>query len=130
MKATHKLAEDRYEVLRSKAREIANSSLPVAMINGRGQSINLRESVKLHGMDYISKSKVREWKDSPLRKVDWDWHGGVAEYSWRHPKRFELAIWYRDLFLCGAALGRPTWHGGKLRLDFIEASPKTTPLTR
>ncbi len=45
-----------------------------------------------------------------------------------HPKRFELAIWHRKLFLAGAAIGRPTWGNGKLRLDFIESSPMGTPI--
>lgn len=55
--------------------------------------------------------------------------GGLADYGWRHPKRFELAIWYKGLFLSGLSLGRPTWNKQNLRLEFIEASPMTTPLS-
>lgn len=129
MKATHKHAEDGYELLRQKSRQITESTLPSVMLNSNGQAIDLKDAVRLNGIDFISKAKAREWDNSPLRRVDWNWHKGVDHYAWRNPKRFELAIWYRDLFLCGLSLGRPTWSGSKLRLDFIEASPKKTPLT-
>jgi len=76
-----------------------------------------------------SKAKAKQWGTSPNRRVDWSWPEGGSEYAWRHPKRFEVAIWYRNLFLSGLGLGRPTWSGNKLRLDFLEASPKATPLT-
>lgn len=45
-----------------------------------------------------------------------------------HPKRFELSVWYKDLTLAGASIGKPTRGGGKLRLDYLESSPMGTPL--
>lgn len=129
MRASHQLAEDRYESLRDYARSITLESMPKYMKNSRGQLIAIQESVQLRSIDIQSKAKAKQWETSPYRRVDWSWPEGASEYAWRHPKRFELAIWYRNLFLCGLGLGRPTWSGNKLRLDFLEASPKTTPLT-
>lgn len=129
MRASHKLTEDGYDVLREQARAVATTALPTVTLNGRGQAIPLRDAVRLSGVDHQSKTRAKAWENSPLRRVDWKWSEGTAEYAWRHPKRFELAIWYRNTFLCGLALGRPTWSGNKLRLDFVEASPETTPLT-
>ncbi|WP_018414789.1 hypothetical protein [Teredinibacter turnerae] len=129
MQASHQLAEDRYESLREYARNIALESMPNYMSNSRGQPIDIGKSVQLRSIDIQSKAKAKQWETSPYRRVDWSWPGGASEYAWRHPKRFEVAIWYRNLFLCGLGLGRPTWSGNKLRLDFLEASPKTTPLT-
>ena len=60
-------------------------------------------------------------------RVAWDWEAVQKKYR-THPKRFELTVWYRGLTLAGASIGRPTWGGGKLRLDYIEASPMGTPL--
>lgn len=52
-----------------------------------------------------------------------------CNYAWLNPKRFELAIWYKGVFLSGLALGRPTWSNNKLRLDFIEGSPEKHALS-
>jgi len=60
--------------------------------------------------------------------VAWDWENIQKKYK-AHPKRFELSIWYRNQHLCGASIGKPTYGGGKLRLDFIEASPINSPLS-
>ncbi|MFC6924687.1 hypothetical protein [Microbulbifer taiwanensis] len=129
MKATHKFAEDKYETLRDSARNLAATTLPRIMSNGKGQAISLRESVRLAGIDLHTRLKAKSWDDSPFRQVTWDWSDLVSDYVRLHPKRFELAVWYRDLFLCGLSIGRPTWSDNKLRLDFIEASPEETPLT-
>jgi len=57
------------------------------------------------------------------REVDWQWFAGYAAFKHRYPKRFEVALWERGN-LIGLSLGRPTYHGGNLRLDFVEARPK------
>lgn len=67
-------------------------------------------------------------EQSGLGRVAWNWDEVLKKYR-THPKRFELSIWYRDLTLCGATIGRPTWSGGKLRIDFIEAAPMESPFS-
>jgi len=32
------------------------------------------------------------------------------------------------MYLCSASIGRPTWAGGKLRLDYLESAPQGTSL--
>lgn len=54
--------------------------------------------------------------------------GCCAKKYRTHPKRFELSIWHKDFHLCSASIGRPTWGGGKLRLDYLESAPQGTPL--
>ncbi len=41
-------------------------------------------------------------------------------FKYRHPKRLELALWSGGELDC-LAIGRPTYHGHGLRLDFLEA---------
>ena len=129
MKATHKLAEEKYEALRQYARETAQLALPAVMMNNAGQAISVCGRLKLSEIGFNAKIKAQGWNRSPSRRVDWNWREGLPDYAWRNPKRFELAIWYDQNFLCGLGLGRPTWSDSRLRLDFIEASPVTTPLT-
>ncbi len=83
---------------------------------------------KLDGISMNCQKELRKWGKSGLRRVTWDW-GQVLKKDSSHPKRFELSIWHKELFLCGATIGKPTCSGGKLRLDFIEASPISSPLS-
>jgi hypothetical protein len=129
MKQTHKITESQYDLIRDKARGIAAGALPMVMTNSASQGINVRGAVSLTGIDFRAKTQAKTWQSSPFRRVDWPWMKSVGSYAWSNPKRFELAIWYKDLFLSGLALGRPTWSGNKLRLDFIEASPQRNALT-
>lgn len=129
MKQTHRATENLYDEIRIKAREIASENLPIAMTNSAGQGINVRNVVSLTGIDFKARTQANAWHSSPFRRVDWPWMKSVGNYAWLNPKRFELAIWYKDLYLSGLALGRPTWSGNKLRLDFIEASPERNALT-
>ena len=129
MKETHRTTENLYDGIRIKARAIASESLPVVMTNSAGQGISVRSSVSLTGIDFKARTQASAWHSSPFRKVDWPWMKSVGNYAWLNPKRFELAIWYKDQHLSGLALGRPTWSGNKLRLDFIEASPEKNALT-
>ncbi len=129
MKHTHKATEDKYQFLRAKSLEIAAAGLPLVMKNGAGQAVNVRNEVNLTGIDFKAKVQANSWQGSAFRRVDWPWMQSVGSYAWANPKRFELAIWHRELFLCGLALGRPTWSGNRLRLDFIEAAPQKTALS-
>lgn len=129
MKRTHRVTENLYEDIRTKAREIAAESLPLIMTNGSGQAIHVRSSVTLTGIDHRARLQANAWHSSPFRRVDWPWMKSAGTYAWLNPKRFELAIWHKNLYLSGLALGRPTWSGNKLRLDFIEAAPEKNALT-
>lgn len=80
------------------------------------------------GITFNCQKELRKWEQTGSRRVAWDWDKVLKSYR-AHPKRFELSIWHKDLFLCGATIGKPTWNGGKLRLDFIEASPIRSPLS-
>jgi hypothetical protein len=56
--------------------------------------------------------------------VGWDWAAGYSVFRFRHPKRFELAAWEQGT-LMALSLGRPTYNGNHLRLDFVEAQPRS-----
>lgn len=129
MKHTHRTTENQYEAIRDKARAIAIESFPLVMTNSAGQGINVRSAVSLTGINFKARTQANTWHGSAFRRVDWPWMKSVGNYAWLNPKRFEVAIWYKDLYLSGLALGRPTWSGNKLRLDFIEASPEKNALT-
>jgi hypothetical protein len=131
MNKAHRQSEDRYETTRIDAREAAMSALPLVMPNRRGQAINLKREVSLTGIDFRASVRAQAWESSPNRLPDvtLSWPGIAAKYARTAPKRFELAVWFRDSLLCGLSLGQPTWSGQKLRLDLIEASPDKTPLS-
>ncbi len=111
MRTTHLAAEERYDALRKAALRAAKMLLP------NSGSIDLRL------VDFEALAAAKKWAASPSRFLDWDWAGGYRDFRFRHPKRFELAIWHESA-LVGLCLGRPTYHGGGLRLDFAEASPE------
>jgi len=117
MLATHLDAERRYELLRQESRIQAQSILPS----------KLKDSVKLAGISQKELVLAKLWEASPNRQVNWDWKFGYEIYRKRYPKRFELSIW-NDYFLCGLAIGRPSYHGSKLRLDFAEKVPDNCPI--
>lgn len=130
-KRTHIATDDRYETLRSRARIAASEALPIVMPNGKGQGVNVKGDVTLSGIDFRACVQAKQWISSPARRseITMSWPDVAGKYARTVPKRFELAIWYRDIFLCGLALGQPTWSGGKLRLDFIEGSPEKNAVT-
>lgn len=65
---------------------------------------------------------ARAWEVAASRAVDWEWFEGYAAFKFRYPKRFEVALW-EDGALVGLSMGRPTYRGENLRLDFVEARP-------
>jgi hypothetical protein len=113
MRWTHSDAEKRYD----KIREIT--------IFAAQKRLVLRPEYADIILDTITGDALRqakEWARSPKRRVHWDWYEGYSDFRFRHPKRFELAIWQRGV-LISLTLGRPTYNGTALRLDFIEANP-------
>lgn len=117
MQATHLDAERRYEQLRLEARKLAEASLPA----------KYNAVISLKGIDSYSLARAKAWRVSDKRKVDWEWTTGYNVYSLRYPKRFELAIWKSDI-LCGLSIGRPSYNGSRLRIDFVERAPDNCPL--
>lgn len=110
MLATHVDAERRYHEIRKTA---------LRVISGEIQSAaNL--DFRLIDDNALSASQI--WKQSKQRLVDWDWFNNYGSFKFRYPKRFELALWHRNN-LASLSLGRPTYHGTGLRLDFIEGNP-------
>jgi hypothetical protein len=112
MQASHRDAEERYSRIRQAVldevnRELLNSSQP-------GLKARLIEQTAL--------AQSISWGSSRKRRVDWDWVQAYGAFKFRHPKRFEMALWHSSV-LVSLSLGRPTYRGTKLRLDFIEGNP-------
>lgn len=112
MLATHRDAEERYTKIRRSVLDEVNKEF--------FRSNAHRQKAKL--IDQMALAASRRWQNSPWRRVEWDWVAGYSAFKFRYPKRFELALWYQDE-LASLTLGRPTYNGTKLRLDFIEGSP-------
>ncbi|MCX2803131.1 hypothetical protein OQJ68_15160 [Microbulbifer thermotolerans] len=124
---TYKMVWGKHDELRDIALEVAYQQLPNILVNQRGEGI-LKSQISLRGLDHKTFEKLARWEESGRRIAEWDWREVRKKYR-THPKRFELSIWHNDIFLCGASIGRPTWSGNKLRLDFIEANPSGSPLS-
>lgn len=105
---THADAETRYDALRRVALDVAQE--------------NAGPGVRFSLIDARALSIARIWEGSEGRQVLWEWFEGYAAFRFRYPKRFEVALW-KDGTLVGLSLGRPTYNGEKLRLDFVEAMP-------
>lgn len=126
MKATHKAAEERYHHVRELAYDITQSELPY-----QDKSLIKLTEITQDALRMICCSDVEI-----ERKVDWNWTFGVRSYRKRYPNRFELALWYNST-LCGLSIGRPSYNGTRVRLDFIERTPinhnpligRVTPIT-
>ena len=112
MQATHRDAEERYTVIRKAVLDELNKEF---------HSSNQR-NLKAKLIDTTAVSQSERWNFSSRRKVDWEWGDGYSAFKYRYPKRFEMALWHNNT-LVSLSLGRPTYHGTKLRLDFIEGNP-------
>jgi len=113
MLSTHIDAEKRYHSIRSETLRQAQKKL-----SARSEYTDLI----LRTFDSRALSISKTWEKSRDRWVDWDWLDGYSAFKFRYPKRFELAVWHKNT-LASLTLGRPTYRGTALRLDFIEASP-------
>lgn len=120
MNVAHKLAESKYQGFRESSLRIAEATLPAG----------LKGVVNLHEINALALARAQQWEYSANRHEDasWSWRKGFGSYAKQHPKRFELAIWFAKAQLCGLSLGKPTYSGSRLRLDFIEGAPGNHPL--
>ena len=112
MNHNHKVADRKYQNLRELTYQITEEELPYQ------DSLCIR-------LGEISEKAIFAFDSAPTyseRKVYWDWKLGVRTYRRRYPDRFELAIWYNST-LCGLSIGRPSYAGTRMRLDFIERVP-------
>lgn len=113
MLATHKDAEERYTVIRKAVLDEVNREF----ISSDRRNLTARL------IDNAALRSSEGWGQSSRRRVDWDWVAGYNAFKFRHPKRFEMALWHNSE-LASLTLGRPTYRGTKLRLDFIEGNPE------
>lgn len=97
----------KYDEVRTQARELAKESLPKRL-----------QGLILSGVDNRALSAFRVYDDNEIRLVNWDWTF-ANRYCKRHPKAFDLSVWHGNS-LCSLSLGRPTYHGTEMRLDFVE----------
>lgn len=113
MRSTHLDAENRYSVLRQNSITAAKRILSVPA----GTDLRLITAAAL--------TQAKQWESDPEREVNWDWFAGYSAFRFRHPKRFELTIWQQER-LISISMGRPTYHGSGMRLDFMEATKSDT----
>jgi hypothetical protein len=116
MKASHLGAINKYDQYRSEARAIAKESLPSSL-----------KRLSLEKIDHKALAAFRTWQYLPERKVNWDWTFS-SRYCIRYPKAFDLSVWNGNTLL-SLTLGRPTYKGTSIRMDFIESLPKHTIYT-
>lgn len=109
MLPNHMEAEQRYDKLRKLAFEYAQE--------GTSNNLEFRTITP----EALNATKL--WEKSVSRRVDWDWIDGYSSFKFRYPKRFEVAIWHNNR-LISISMGRPTYQGSALRLDFVEAMPR------
>lgn len=113
MLATHRDAEERYTAIRKAVIGQVNQDL-----------VNRREhGNKARLIDIETLAHSKQWERSSKRRVDWDWMSGYSAFKFRYPKRFEMALWHNNK-LASLTLGRPTYSGHRMRMDFIEACPE------
>lgn len=112
MLATHLEAEQRYGLLREQALHLTTETI-------REQGVH---KIRLTTINSEALIASKQWERSKIRQTDWDWVDGYGSFKFRYPKRFEMALWDTRQ-LIGLSLGRPTYQGTALRLDFVEASP-------
>jgi len=110
MLSTHIDAERRYDELRTVALRVVSSQIPSNI------------SLDFRLIDKTASLESQKWNLSQKRLVKWDWLNSYGAFKFRFPKRFELALWQKKE-LTSLSLGRPTYNGKSLRLDFIEGNP-------
>lgn len=113
MRATHLDAEQRYNGTRNTV---------IFATQQRLQQDSAYRAIRLAQIDRAALIAAKQWELSPNRHTDWNWFEGYSAFRFAHPKRFELAIWENNE-LISLTLGRPTYHGTAMRMDFLEAAP-------
>jgi hypothetical protein len=117
MQPSHKAIHSEYELIRTEARGLAHNELPAY----------LKRATRLCGIDNAALFASKSWSQDQSRHVDWDWNF-ANRYVYRYPKAFDLAIWVGNT-LCSLALGRPSYKGTFMRLDFVEKTPGNCPFS-
>ncbi|MCP4490600.1 MAG: hypothetical protein GY820_25285 [Gammaproteobacteria bacterium] len=107
MQLSHLNTIHRYDESRKQARELAWKGLPPRL-----------KRLKLAPVNNIALIAFSLITNEIERSVDWDWNF-ASQYCRRYPKAFDLAVWNGNS-LCSLSLGRPTYKGTEMRLDFIE----------
>ncbi len=82
------------------------------------------QSIRLKLVDNATYTAFEQWDKQSNRIKDWNWPSTLQQWKMRYPKRFEAAAWKNNQ-LAGLSLGRPTYAGTGLRLDYIEKAPAT-----
>lgn len=100
-----------YQVLRDDAYEHVRSEFIPSEINLSSGSDHSK--VCIAGLNKETLDHTQGW--------EFDWQGHARRYL-RHPRRFEISIWY-DNKLNGLALGRVSKGSSRVRIDLIERSP-------
>ncbi|WP_086934169.1 hypothetical protein [Agarilytica rhodophyticola] len=126
VKLSYPQVKSRYQELRQQSLGSVYNSFPETILNKRKEAVQ-KTDISLNEFDMDCRRALKKWEKEKNRRLNWDWREIESIYR-ADPRRFELAIWYRNNVLCSASLGKPTWSGGKLRLDYIEANPAGSPL--
>jgi hypothetical protein len=119
MQASHIATIGKYDKYRAQAREIAEANLPT----------HLKGVLNISGISHKELAAFKCWQTMPERKVDWNWLFS-ARYCTVYPKAFDMSVWLGNTLcsmlyaLCSLSLGRPTYKGTEMRLDFIERLPQ------
>ena len=107
MQASHLKTIQRYNEPRKQARELAKKGLP-----------NRLQCLTLGAIDHKALAAFRVLDKNFHRATDWDW-AFATKYCSRYPKAFDLSVWNGNS-LYSLSLGRPTYKGTEMRLDFVE----------
>lgn len=113
MLATHRDAEQRYSKIRENVLKTINNDF-------KGDGLNALEATTIN---QFALNECAKWGLSDHRRVKWNWVVGYSDFKFSYPKRFEMALWHKGK-LISLSLGRPTYKGTALRLDFIEGNPE------
>lgn len=121
MKTSHQLANDKYELLRVKARAAALDGMP-ARYHGVVRMTEIDQDALNRSIAWEAKRRAQGVE------IPWSFPQGFNRYRFRHPNRLDVAVW-ANTTLCSLAIGIPTKTASSMRLDVIESSPEVTPIS-
>jgi hypothetical protein len=105
-----RLAQRRYDEYRKSTLIATNASLCPPGVSAT--------EITNQALDWID-----HWDKYDRRDSYWDWRKLKQDHGRLYPKRFEIVLWEKGRPI-GAAIGRPTYGGGKTRIDVVEGMPK------